>query len=67
MTMTEVDSINGHNIPYDDDRNPREQNTKMCTMPNDTTNALFEHVCTLHDKDCDNQKNSILDVSAIDV
>ena len=39
----------------------------MYTMPKDTTNALFEHVCTVHDKDCDNQETSISDVSAIDV
>ena len=67
MTTTEVDSIIGNNISYDDDPNPNEQHTKMCTMPRDTTNASFEHVCTLHDKDCDNQGTSILDASASDL
>ena len=67
MTTTEVESIIGNNISYDDDPNPKEQHTNMCTMPKDTTNASFEHVCTLHDKDCDNQETSILDVSATDL
>ena len=67
MTMTDVDSINGHDIPYDDDPNTRETHTKMYTVPKHTTNASCEQVCTLHDKDCNNQETSILDVSPIDV